>query len=797
MSLKSESRWLPADARRIAIFVAGYSVAFLASYGGAQRGAVPAPLWAPDAVLLCALLLNPPRKWWAFLLLAVPIRLAIGMPLTNPLHFLADTANDLVKAVLAAACLRRIKPGGGWLSSPESFAIFGAIAVLAVPALSAFAGAGRLFAERPRPFWPTWAGWFLGDALANLLLTPLILSFADRSSPLAFRPWRRTAEIAAVLAAVLVLGAVAFAGGGFSLPEVVPLLFLPFPFLLWSAIRLGVRGTSAALTLLAASGIWAVGRWSGHFSPEALRASLFSLELFLLVVGSSLLFLAVVLEERRSIERNLRSTQARLARAEAASMVMVVHAALDGAYLRVPRKLSRLLGYPRQEMIRKSWMEMTPAEDVGAQLRESERLLAGEIESFQLQKRLLRSDGETVWLYLSRSLVRGPEGPLHFLDYLTDISEIKRAEAEARLRENELGLFAEHSPAAVAVLDSDHRFVMASRRFRKDFQKDDRPIVGRGYAEALAGFPRSWPEAFRRSLEGSSEACDEDSFTRPDGTTEFLRWEIVPGASIRGGRAGSFLFAELTTDRKRGEHALDELRRQLAHLMRVSILGELSGALAHELSQPLAAILANAQAAQTYITRGQSGIQEVTSILEDIVSDDLRASEVIRSLRNLLRKGETEFREIDLNHLIREALELAQSDVITKNVSVGLQLAPDLPEIRGDRVQLEQVLLNLIVNACEAMAGGNCVERKLRIETHTDEDDTVHVMVQDTGPGVDPEVRDRLFEPFLTTKAFGLGLGLTICRSLVIAHGGRLWHAPVAGGGAAFHVVLPRTAGEE
>src|SRR5580765_1162433 len=199
VSPQSKARWLPADARRIAIFAAGYSAAFLASFGGAQRGAVPAPLWAPDAVLLSALLLSPVRKWWVFLLLALPIRLAIGMPWAAPVPFLADSANDFVKAVLAAACLRRLKPAGGWLSSPESFAVFGGIAVLAVPALSAFAGAARLVAYRPQPFWPTWTGWFLGDALANLLLTPLILSFAAGSSPLAVRSWRRAAETGVVL----------------------------------------------------------------------------------------------------------------------------------------------------------------------------------------------------------------------------------------------------------------------------------------------------------------------------------------------------------------------------------------------------------------------------------------------------------------------------------------------------------------------------------------------------------------------------------------------------------------------
>ncbi|HMF08524.1 MAG TPA: ATP-binding protein, partial [Thermoanaerobaculia bacterium] len=178
--------------------------------------------------------------------------------------------------------------------------------------------------------------------------------------------------------------------------------------------------------------------------------------------------------------------------------------------------------------------------------------------------------------------------------------------------------------------------------------------------------------------------------------------------------------------------------------------------------------------------------------LEDIVADDLRARDVIQSLRRLLRKEKSEFLAVDLNMLIREVLDLAQSDLITKNVTVLRQLARDLPPIRGDRVQIQQVLLNLIVNACEAMAAGRSDNRKLRILTDVGENDTVHLEVRDSGPGVAPEMRDRIFDPFLTTKNMGLGLGLTICRSLVAAHGGSLWHTPNEAGGASFHVALPR-----
>ena len=784
-----------------AIFAAGYAASYLYAYSITLQGRVAAPVWAPDAVLFCALFLTARRSWWITLLLAVPIRMALTTPSVVPASILVlDFVNHASKAIVGAIVLRRWKRSGSWFASSRDFARFGAVMVLALPALSAFLGVGIRRSASDSQFWPMWMLWFLGDALANLVLTPLILSF-DPMPPSRIpraAAWRRWAEGGLVFAGLLVSGALAFRGRGTSLPTEAVLLCLPFPFLLWSALRFGVRGASAALSLLALSGTWALSRWPDPALSAALQASVLSLQLFLLVTGSSLLYLAVALGERRVMEENLGRTQARLARAEAASMVMTVHVAVDGRFLRVPRKLAALLGASRKDLLQRTALELTHPEDREAELAESRRLLAGELASFQLETRKIRSDGTPVWVYLSRSVVRDSDGkPIHFLDYLTDIGELKRAEEAVRRSEKELRVFAEHSPAAVAVLDHELRFVIASRRFREDFQRDDRPIIGRRYDEALAGFPSRWPDALRRSLEGDSESSEEDTFTKEDGTIETLRWQIVPGPRAGGKPAGSFLFAEVTTERKRGEHALEEMRRELAHLMRVSILGELSGALAHELAQPLAAILANAQAAQSYLTRGPAGTAEVASILEDIVSDDLRAGEVISSLRKLLRKGEPEFREIDVNELIREVLDLAESDLITKRVTVGLQLAANLPAIRGDRVQLQQVLLNLIVNACEAMSAAESGERRLRIATSQDGDEHVHISVQDTGPGVAPDIRERLFEPFLTTKSVGLGLGLTICRSLVMAHGGRLWQSDVESGGASFHIALPRWKGTD
>jgi two-component system sensor kinase FixL len=216
---------------------------------------------------------------------------------------------------------------------------------------------------------------------------------------------------------------------------------------------------------------------------------------------------------------------------------------------------------------------------------------------------------------------------------------------------------------------------------------------------------------------------------------------------------------------------------------------------AHELNQPLTAILSNAQAAQRFLAQEPPDMAEVGEILSDIVAEDKRAGEVIRRLRALYRKGEAQFQAVDLNEIAREVLQLTHGDLMAREVSVTTRLALELPAVRGDRVQLQQVLLNLIVNACDAMSGNAAGDRNLTIATVTDGADAVQVSIADHGPGIGIDMLDRLFQPFVTTKPQGLGLGLSICRSIVMAHGGRLWADNNPERGATFSVALPAEAG--
>src|SRR5882762_5316408 len=244
------------------------------------------------------------------------------------------------------------------------------------------------------------------------------------------------------------------------------------------------------------------------------------------------------------------------------------------------------------------------------------------------------------------------------------------------------------------------------------------------------------------------------------------------------------------TEKKRAEREAQDQQKQITHLTRVALIGELSGALAHELNQPLTAILSNAQAAQHYLEKGRIDPKELREILGDIVAQDRRAGEVIRRLRALFKKGETQFQALDANELVREVLELAHSDLITRNIEVVTQASPQLPAMLGDRVELQQVLLNLIVNACEAMSADGPKEHALTIRTESAADG-VQLSVIDHGPGIPADMQERLFEPFFTTKPQGLGLGLSISRSIITAHRGRIWGTNNPDRGATFHIVLP------
>jgi signal transduction histidine kinase len=263
------------------------------------------------------------------------------------------------------------------------------------------------------------------------------------------------------------------------------------------------------------------------------------------------------------------------------------------------------------------------------------------------------------------------------------------------------------------------------------------------------------------------------------------RDELIERLSLVGETVAKALAAA------QAEREAGRLRQELAHIGRVSAMGELTASVAHELNQPLTAILNNAEVAQQHLDATVPNLDEVREILADIVADDKRAAEVIRRLRALVRKGTLEHALLDINDVVSEVAELVRNDVVLRNVPMTVDLAAGLPAVRGDRVQLQQVVLNLVLNGLEAMLEPGAGAHALAIRTSRAGDAAVRVEVQDAGVGIDVDEIERMFQPLYTTKPEGLGMGLAIARTIIDAHGGQLHAANNVGGGATFQFTLP------
>jgi PAS domain S-box-containing protein len=266
-----------------------------------------------------------------------------------------------------------------------------------------------------------------------------------------------------------------------------------------------------------------------------------------------------------------------------------------------------------------------------------------------------------------------------------------------------------------------------------------------------------------------------------------LRTEGVPSPIVRG-------MARDITERTRAQRALRESQSTLARVARVATLGELTASIAHEINQPLAAVTTNASAAMHWLAVQPPNLDEAREAVSSAIQEANRASGVIARIRALLRKAQPDLRPLNANEVVREVLLLAESELLKGGIAVKTGLAADVPAVLGDRVQLQQVMLNLILNAIDAMSTVTDRRRELAVKSSKHPDGAL-IQVQDSGKGLDPEHRDRIFDPFFTTKPQGIGLGLSISRSIIEAHGGRLWSDSGSPHGAVFQFTLPKTGG--
>jgi two-component system sensor kinase FixL len=342
-------------------------------------------------------------------------------------------------------------------------------------------------------------------------------------------------------------------------------------------------------------------------------------------------------------------------------------------------------------------------------------------------------------------------------------------------------------PIAILIVDEQGLIVMANTQTANLFGYDPDELIGEHLEHLLPDVGPDSNTAGRASVFPVAQGktmLRELSAKRKDGTRTY----------VEVGTAAFFLDASLTlafivdrTDR----YELHRNRQDLAHLTRVSTIGQLASSLAHELNQPLTAILSNVQAAQRFMMSDTIDLTEVREILNDIVQDDYRASEVIRRIRAVVKNGDPEVMPLDLAEVIRDAVVLMHSDAISRGVRVTFDLDQGLPCVQGDKVQLQQVVLNLLLNAFDAMEGVQSVDRVVDVKLKSEHNGMVGLAVVDRGHGLAAEKVDKIFKPFFTSKPQGLGLGLSISRSIVEMHKGRLWAENNIDRGATFHVILP------
>jgi PAS domain S-box-containing protein len=304
--------------------------------------------------------------------------------------------------------------------------------------------------------------------------------------------------------------------------------------------------------------------------------------------------------------------------------------------------------------------------------------------------------------------------------------------------------------------------------------------------------PAEWRDRDVRTLTDLKEVGtaqpSEKEFFRKDGS----RVPVLVGSALfeEGGEEGVAFVLDLT-ERKRAEEALHQAQAELAHVTRVTTLGELTASIAHEVNQPLAGVITNAQACLRWLGREVVDVAEARAAVERIIRDGQRASAVIQRIRELATKTDPHKARLDLNDVIHEVVLLVHREVLGHRVTLRTDLAAALPPVLGDRVQLQQVLMNLVLNGIDAMASVMDRPRELWIRSHQPAADQVCVAVQDSGIGIDPAHVDRLFHAFFTTKPHGMGMGLSISRSIIDAHGGRLWASHNVGPGATVQFTLP------
>lgn len=460
-----------------------------------------------------------------------------------------------------------------------------------------------------------------------------------------------------------------------------------------------------------------------------------------------------------------------------------------GRLLEVNKSFCAMLGYARSELLTKTVDDVSHPDDLPAEQRELARLMSGEIARYTVKKRYRHKTGAMISARTTVSLMRGDES--YRIAIVEDLRPEQRQAIAQRDSMARLKSILDAAPDAMIVIDERGHIESFSPSAEAMFGYTASEVIGQNVKILMPSPYREQHDAYldryrttgERHIIGIGRVVTGQ---RKDGNT------FPMGLSVGEAKLGETRlftgFVKDLTERERSEHRIEQLQAELMHVARLGELGQMGAALAHELNQPLAAIVNYLQAARRLLQTAPDVSPRVGEAMAKAATQAERAGQVIRRLREFVAHGETERREENVNALIEEAAALALVGAKSAGVTTRLLLRSDLPPILVDKIQIQQVLLNLIRNALEAMESSD--ERILTVEALVD-DGSMTITVADTGPGLAPDIAQNLFQPFVTTKARGMGVGLSICRSIVEAHGGRIWASPRSGHGTTFAFTLP------
>jgi two-component system sensor kinase FixL len=461
---------------------------------------------------------------------------------------------------------------------------------------------------------------------------------------------------------------------------------------------------------------------------------------------------------------------------------------IQGRFLLVNAAYARIFGHPCEEMVGKTPYDLHPAA-VAARFLENDQQVLAANQPVQFEETVPQSDGEHTYLSV-KFVVRDRHGaPYGIGGIATDITERKRMEGALRRSQATLSALVENSDEGIWALDDACRIQLLNAAARQRFPQayGTQPAIGADLRQLLPANVRAeWDARLQRALSGERVAA-ETTISLGGATQQFL----VSFNPIRDARGvtGVTIFVKDITALKRAVAREQQHQAELAQVLRRSTMGDLAAELAHEINQPLGAIANYAQGSRRRLDSGDVDLGDLVHAIDQISGEAQRAADILERLERTILREPARQEAIDVNQAVRDALSAVE--LRCTGVPIQLNLAPELPPGRGDFIKIEQVVLNLLHNAVDAVQTVPSAARRLTVATRRADRATIEVAVHDTGNGLDPAMADKIFQPFVTTKSDGLGMGLAISRSIVAAHHGHLWVTSERGCGCTFRFTLP------